>query len=117
MKDIIALLAALRLTRLVTTDWLGEWTIGQPARAWARRHDGVVDVHAAVAQDVGFRFWRTKLVSGLECPFCVSVWLTLGTMAVSRLPMPQPAAQLRDLLLKALAGSYVVGHASSRIDT
>ena len=117
MRDLIALLAALRLTRLVTTDWLGEWTIVQPLKAWARKHDGEVDVHSPDAQDVGVNLWRTKAVSGLDCPFCVSFWLTLGTLAVSRLNLPQPAAQLRDLVLKALAGSYIVGHASSRIDT
>lgn len=116
MRDAIALLAALRLTRLITKDWLGEWTIVQPLKAWAQRHDGPVDVHGPDAQDVGVNLWRTKAVSGLDCPHCVSFWLTLGTLTISRLPMPQPAAQLRDLLLKALAGSYVVGHASSRID-
>lgn len=116
MRDAIALLAALRLTRLVTTDWLGEWTIVQPMKAWARRHEGQVDVHEAAAQDVGTKFWRTKMVSGLDCPFCVGFWLTLTCLAFSRTKLPQPAAQIRDLLLKALAGSYVVGHASSRID-
>lgn len=117
MKDIIAILAALRLTRLVVRDWLGEWTIVQPAKAWAQKHDGEVDPHSAAAQGVGTKFWRTKLTSGLDCPFCVSFWLTLGCLVFSRIDLPQPAAQFRDLVLKALAGSYVVGHASSRIDT
>jgi hypothetical protein len=117
MRDAVALLAALRLTRLVTRDWLGEWTVVQPAKAWAAKHDGVQNVHSlGMFAPEGTEMWRSKLVSGLDCPHCAGFWLTLGTLAVSRVNLPQPAAQLRDLLLKGLAGSYVVGHVSSRID-
>jgi hypothetical protein len=116
VKDGIALLAALRLTRLITRDWLGEWAVVQPAKSWAAHHEGEVDVHAPETQHSGMEMWRTKLVSGLDCPHCVGFHVTFWTLVISRLKLPQPAAQFRDLLLKALAGSYVVGHVSSRFD-
>lgn len=35
----LALLAALRATRFVTQDWLGEWTIVRRAKAWSGRYE------------------------------------------------------------------------------
>lgn len=32
-------LAAARLTRVVTTDWIGEWTVVRPIKAWAAGHE------------------------------------------------------------------------------
>lgn len=116
VRDIVALTAAARLTRLVTTDWLGEWSIVQPAKEWAENHDGPQDVHSVENQGRRPDLWRSRLVSGLDCPFCVGFWITAGTLAINRLPLPPIMATGRDLVLDALAGSYIVGHASSRID-
>ncbi|AWY05264.1 hypothetical protein SEA_MEMENTOMORI_9 [Microbacterium phage MementoMori] len=33
----LALLAALRASRFVTSDWLGEWTVAGPVKRWAER--------------------------------------------------------------------------------
>lgn len=117
MRDLIAVLAALRLTRLVTRDWLGEWSIVQPLKTWAEEWDGPQDVHSVETQGKRPDLWRSRLVSGLDCPHCVGFWLTLGTLAFSRLPMPKVPGKIRDLALDALAGSYVVGHVSSRLDS
>lgn len=35
----LALLAALRATRFVTQDWLGEWTIVRRAKTWSGKHE------------------------------------------------------------------------------
>ncbi|QHB37144.1 hypothetical protein QDA03_gp09 [Microbacterium phage Terij] len=37
----LALLAALRATRFVTQDWLGEWTLVGPAKRWAAPYENV----------------------------------------------------------------------------
>lgn len=115
-RDLVAIGAAARLTRLVTRDWLGEWTIVRPVRNWAERHEGTRLVEHLDPEAPVTEAWRHKLAHGLDCPHCVGFWLTLGTLGVSRLPLPGLAAKARDLALDALAGSYVVGHVSSRID-
>lgn len=38
---ILAALAAARLSRLITTDYLGEWILTGPARAWGERHEEI----------------------------------------------------------------------------
>lgn len=130
-------LATARLTRFVTTDWLGEWWLVRPAKRWAQRHEApIVDrdgnglpeygddhrTRAAVAHtleqepdpDNG---WRSKLVHGLDCPFCVGFWIG-GAVLVGE-AVTRRAPRLRGawtLALGALALNYIVGHVSSRID-
>lgn len=36
----LVILSTLRLTRFVTSDWLGEWTISGPAHRWAAKYEG-----------------------------------------------------------------------------
>jgi hypothetical protein len=88
---ILAVLATLRLTRFITEDTLAHWMIVRPARVWATpRHaligwtegDGetparpkiVVD-HVWEDMDPGVEGWKVKLVSGLDCRWCVGFWL------------------------------------------
>lgn len=78
--------AATRLTRLITADALGEWYILRPAEAWAIRHEGTkleyADGRPALDEDRG---WRSKLVSGLSCPWCVGFWLGAAVLATDEL--------------------------------
>jgi hypothetical protein len=105
-------LAAKRLTRLVTTDWIGEWLLVRPAKKWARKHDGLMNVHQlTVIQADGTvidptkGYWRTKLTSGLDCDWCVGVWAA----ALAVLPLPRFLDVVRQPLLKTLAVSQLAG--------
>ncbi len=111
-------LAALRLTRFITTDWLGEWTIDAPARRWANRHESSAwmyrnpPLEEQVDPDNG---WRSKLVKGLDCPFCVGFWI--GLLLIMAIALcPKPLRPILNSLLAALGLNYVVGHISKRID-
>lgn len=55
----------MRLTRLVTTDDLGEWWFHEPAYRAALRH---YQEHGALPSWDRYR-------SGLSCPFCVGFWI------------------------------------------
>lgn len=114
----LVLLATLRLTRFVTSDHLGEWWIVGPAKRWAWHSEAVTgppEADPVPSPPITFG-WRSKAVSGLDCPFCVGFWLglviLLGEVTVGR-------SRLRPLWrlgLAALGLNYVVGHLSSRID-
>lgn len=119
MRDtLLTTVSTLRLTRFVTQDSLGEWLFYDPAEKWAIEHEGshltYADHSPALDEDRG---WRSKLVSGLACPWCVGFWLgaanLVATSAVSNTPLERP---LR-IVKTALALNYVVGHISSRLDS
>jgi hypothetical protein len=117
-------IATARLTRFVTSDWLGEWTLVRPLKRWA--------VRAASPTHTGPRpsgwnpddrdpdpdnGWRSKLVKGLDCPFCVGFWIgalvLLGEVVTRRW---RPLRAVWTFALGALGLNYAVGHVSSRID-
>jgi hypothetical protein len=110
-------LAAKRLTRLVTTDWIGEWLLVRPLKNWSLRHDGPIDVHMETVRqmdgtviDLTKGAWRTKATSGLDCDWCVGVWAA----AIVALPMPRAINAVRQPLLKVLAVSQLVGMLAER---
>lgn len=132
----LALLAALRVTRFITSDWLGEWALVGKARAWAEPHEEDARralyeerraeiapqpmppyAHWAPSDDDGPRSWQAKLVKGLDCPFCVGFWITgaavLGAALANRGPRRRAAFQV---LAGAFGANYVTGHISSRLD-
>jgi hypothetical protein len=47
---LLAVLTTLRLTRLVTTDWVGYWWFRAPAQRWAGRHE-VAEIRRRVAAE------------------------------------------------------------------
>lgn len=132
---VLAAGAALRLTRFVTTDHLGEWLLVGKARAWAGRyeaqarreeydakrsaHDGPYPPYSQWGSDHDAepRTWQGKLVSGLDCPFCVGFWIgglcLLAAVILPRVPVLGP---LWRFAAGALGLNYLVGHVSSRID-
>ena len=125
-------LATARLSRFLTTDKLGDWLIVRPAQAWAIRHEGAPPPEPEFVTREGVTLtnpnypgqvvdeengWRSKLVAGLECPFCVGFWLGAGVLAAdAALPERGVARGVFDLGTRALALNYVVGHTSSRLD-
>ena len=111
----------LRVTRLLTTDALGQWLVGQPARRWARGKDP--DAWEPDPDDPGAlqpsgRMWRTRLVSALSCPFCVGThvgFAVLASRALAERGGPRTLAAWR-AVAGGLALNYVVGHVSARLD-
>lgn len=105
-------LATARLTRFVTRDVLGEWTVVGPLRQWADRNEPG-DVFGEEATGP-----RHMAVTGLDCPFCVGTWIgfgVLGSYAAARAAGPQALRAWR-FVTSGLALNYVVGHVSARID-
>ena len=123
--------AALRVTRFATTDVLGGWVLSDPLHRWASRHEpghpfGYLAPPAA---------WRHRLVSALDCPFCVGTQAALVIGAAlaatssrtapapsrgpirSQLPRASPLGRALRAGAGALAAAYVVGHVSHRIDS
>lgn len=77
--DLLLLLGAtLRVVRLIVADdFPGLWLIRHPAMRWARRHDTqTLDPHRW-RNDRG-PGWRSKLITGLSCPFCIGLWIAAG---------------------------------------
>lgn len=122
--------AALRVTRFATTDVLGGWVLADPAKAWAEKNDP----HRSDGSPHPFgyaappRAWRHRLVSALDCPYCVGTQATIAIGAAlaltssrrpgSRFPSrSSTAGRLVRAACASLAAAYVVGHVSHRIDS
>jgi hypothetical protein len=129
---VLTVLATARLTRFITTDTLGHWLIVKRLRVWAlpghaihgwttgdgkpARAEVIVD-HVWDGIDPEVEGRRVKLVSGLDCPFCVGFWIGAGvllSLAIAR-AVP-PLLPVWRFVMGALSLNYVVGHVSSRID-
>lgn len=118
--------AALRVTRFATTDVLGGWVLADPLKAWAEKHEpGQPFGYAAPPQA-----WRHRLVSALDCPYCVGTQATIAIglgMALtssparrrptSRRSRTSTAGRLVRAACATLGAAYVVGHVSHRIDS
>jgi hypothetical protein len=118
--------AALRVTRFATTDVLGGWVLADPLKRWAEENEpGQPFGYAAPPQA-----WRHRLVSALDCPYCVGTQATiaigLGMALTFRRSPRRPSSPLHRTsplgrALRAacatLGAAYVVGHVSHRIDS
>lgn len=132
---LLSAMASLRLTRFITTDTLGSWTLVEPAVRWATSLEGgyaikdgseLMDFHShefnvvngyAPLQVNEDRGWRSKLVSGLECPHCVGFWIGAATLTAGALAEKRPATRkIFTAVAGSLALSYVTGHISQRLD-
>ena len=125
----LVVLATLRLTRLITTDWLGEWLIVAPAKHWAVETANDEQVITSDLEEGASEIWndldwtqvtswRLKLVKGLDCPFCVGYWIGLVILGVTAAVIFAPVWLVIawGILLGSLALNYIVGHVSSKID-
>lgn len=110
--------AALRVTRFATTDVLGGWVLSDPLHRLADRLEpGRPFGYLAPASAPLHR-----LVSALDCPFCVGTQATIAIGAA--LALTSSRARRRSGLGRALraacatlGAAYVVGHVSHRIDS
>ena len=134
--------AALRVTRFATTDTLGGWVLVDPLKRWADKRDprptapdgSPASPGSPSSQTYPFGYaappeaWRHRLVSALDCPYCVGTQATLAIAAVlAALPTSSPtssptptrrtAGRLARTACAALAASYLVGHVSYRLDS
>ena len=125
--------AALRVTRFATTDVLGGWVLADPLKAWASAkepHDPPHPFGYAAPPHA----WRHRLVSALDCPYCVGTQATIAIGAAlaltsaraasstSRRPASHrsrtsTAGRLVRAACATLGAAYVVGHVSHRIDS
>jgi hypothetical protein len=129
----LVLLATLRMTRLLTTDWLGEWLIVGPLKNWAVRSSTEIlsafgTIEAKQALDKGIERkelldmqldWRAKLVKGFDCPFCVGYWIGAVLLVITACVVLWPVEWVAvswALFLGTFALNYIVGHVGSRID-
>ena len=110
--------AALRVTRFATTDVLGGWALSDPLHRWASRREP--------GQPFGYlappAAWRHRLVSALDCPFCVGTQaaLVIGAALAATSSRSRRRSGLGRALrygAASLAAAYVVGHVSHRVDT
>jgi hypothetical protein len=61
--------ATLRIVRLIVADdFPGTWLIREPATRWAM-------VREKYLSDDWIPGWRSKLIQGLSCPFCIGLWI------------------------------------------
>lgn len=117
----LAVGAALRVTRFATTDVLGGWVLADPAKRLADRLEP--------GQPFGYLAPASaplhRLVSALDCPFCVGTQATLVIGAALALTSSRtgrrsrtsgPGRALR-YGAAVLAAAYAVGHVSHRLDT
>lgn len=129
---LLAVLATARLVRLIVADDVGLWYVRGPAALWAvnreadhlppipepepQNDDLVLDLREQEAPRLG---WRSRLVSGLSCPFCVGFWLgclVLVTLALVGGPDARgTAADVWRWVAAAFALNYVVAHVGTRL--
>lgn len=103
-----------RLTRFITADTLGFWTLVTPARRWASLNE---EEHVSEEEPRPDAGWRSKLVSGLDCPFCVGFWvgaLVLVSYSIAR--RSSLTLALWRGVMDALSLNYIVGHVVSKLD-
>lgn len=145
LTAVLILGGTLRLTRLVTTDDLGQWLLRDPLSRWAVRKENarrramreVIDRMNAEEGEIeegavlllqrwqaqlddleSWVTWQGRIVSGLWCPFCVGFWIGLIVLAVTVLVAPLAVwiTVVWTLILAALTLNYAAGHLSAKID-
>jgi hypothetical protein len=98
----ILFLATLRVSRLVTTDSIGQWWFYGPAFKAATK-DGPK--------------WWSKYIEGLNCPFCIGFWIgCVGVLSLWLVGGPGDAAEWWRYLGGAFALNYLVGHVAKYLD-
>ena len=105
---LILVLADLRLTRLVTTDDLGYWLLREPLERWADFYPDEGEEPSGL---------KSKIVSGLACPFCVGFWVGLSLLATLFLAGgPGHCSLVWEYAAGAFALNYLAGHIAARLD-
>lgn len=140
---ILILAASARVSRIVTSDLIGEWILVRPAETWAERHERsfraarretnrkllqerpflrdelrqVVQERSDSLEDDEPLSWQARLVSGLHCPFCIGFWITAGVVGTYVIARRSPRTLKTWRAVTGILGAnYVTGHIASRID-
>lgn len=127
--------ATARLTRFITRDDLGHWTVKGPAERTAMRSALARHSHLRAAEGGDTRIavvvadWDAddpdtwplplKATSGLTCPWCVSPWLALGVLGsygLARLSGQRALLTAWRGVAGALSASFVVGATLSAME-
>lgn len=129
--------ATARMTRFFTSDTLGYWLAVEPARRWANGHERSLEhpdgepmmvwgdsLRTREAREYTLRMepdpengWRSKLVSGLDCAYCVGTWVGFAAIGSYLVARRRPATLgVWRFLAAGLGLNYVTAHVSSRID-
>ena len=129
--------ATARMTRFITTDTLGGWLLYDPAVRWANFHERSLEhpdgqptnvwkqnARTAEAREHTLNLepdpdkgWRSKLVTGLTCPFCAGTWIGFAAIGSYRIARRRPATLAAwRFVASGLSLNYLVGHVASRID-
>ena len=105
---VLATLGSARLTRVVTTDDIGWWYIREPAYRWAQYDP---------ESERGPQGNRQRLVSGLECRWCVGYWVGVGVLTGLVI---SPPGSLRGRALRwvlaTLAMNYLAAQGDAVVD-
>jgi Protein of unknown function (DUF1360) len=94
---ILLSLAAFRITRFILEDSL----IEEP-RDWLKRR-----VQGKVADQRSLALWRRKVLELLECPWCMSVWISAGTVVLASFTWNAPRPPLFWEWLFVCGGSII----------
>jgi len=99
----LLILVTLRLTRLVTTDSIGQWWLYSPL------------YKRVVTGSIKGR-WG-KYIEGLTCPFCVGFWIGVAaSVSLILVGGPGDAADWWRWTAGVFALNYIVGHVARVLD-
>lgn len=95
---VVLAFAAYRVNRFIIRDTLIEvqrdWLLKRIVRNWATDHEGdIIPEPMALAQGL-IPKWRLKLHEVLTCPWCMSVWVSAGTVGLAWLTWDHPRPPL-----------------------
>lgn len=108
-------LTSARLTRLVTTDKLGQWLIQEPVDALLSYYYAKAEREAVAVGKSPVEPWWWRYRAGLYCQWCVGFWLTLGTVTLERVTRNSPAT-LR-VPLEVFGTALAINYVSATIET
>ncbi|QDH93067.1 hypothetical protein QDA02_gp09 [Microbacterium phage Margaery] len=138
----LALLAALRASRFLTSDSLGEWTVTGPVKVWAQSHevdemmrrveaaraehtedhvyllpngestDDPAEWAITKAEEEGPITWQAKLAKGLDCPFCIGFWITGAAVLAAAAANRGPR---RRTAFQVIAGAFGANYVTGHI--
>jgi hypothetical protein len=99
-------LVAFRVTRFILEDSL----IEEP-REWVRRK--LIGMPSSMAKPMPV--WRRKLLEIVECPWCMSVWVSAGTVALAFFTWDAPRPPLFWEWLFVCGASIILYHLAEKL--
>ena len=107
---VLAVLTSARLTRFVVRDDLAKWWIKDPIDRAMDRYAADEIYRAAQDDRDPVEPWWWKYRSGLDCPWCVGFWVSLGVAGVAGMRF----LPVR-LGMAGMALNYLTAHVGERL--